>query len=330
MLLFILSDERVYELKTDYVVISVFFVLIYLTLLFIGGYIRGFNYNPMDMSFSGILLNSWAFLSVAFLREYIRTRILVSANNWISAFAVLVFTFSYMDNIRNVVYFERRLLVDYIITVFLPLVVLNIFMVWTAKQRGFLGNIIFGVVYASVPVLSPYLPDITKMAESIILYILLFSMYYIIINLKYKRRSNEAVRPPHPVWVVIFGSAMGVFMLFGFGVFRYIPVAVASDSMKGVFSKGDIVIVEKIKNTDNIKIGDILQYRSGGIAVIHRVVLIDYSEIGGRQFVTKGDHNPAVDLYPVRPSQVVGVYRYHIPYVGYPALLFASESGETR
>jgi len=324
-LIFIGKDERTYEIKTDYLLISIFGVLIYLAFMFAGGYLKGFNYNPMDLSLRGILTNSWAFLSVAVLREYIRSKIMAAAGGKILVFAAFLFTFSFMDNnIRSVITFPPELLIDYALTVFLPLLALNFFLVWTARLGGLAGNLVFATVYQAIPILSPYLPDMPRILEAILLYTLLFIMYLIVVTLRWRRRkaAKQLEKPPDWRWLTVFGGILAVLLLFGFGVFRYIPVAVASNSMQDVFAKGDVVIVEKITDADMVAVGDIIEYRSGSIAVIHRVVEITYTAIGGKQFITKGDNNPAVDLYPVRPSQIVGLYKYHIPYLGYPALLF--------
>ena len=323
-LIFIGRDERTYEIKADYLQISLFGVLIYVSILFICGYLQGFNYNPMDLSVKGILINSWAFLTVIIIRELIRSRMTAAASGQMMAAVTLVFTFSSMDNLRSLTLSRPGLILDYALTVFLPLLVLNIFLTWTAYQGGLAGNLMFAAAYQAVPILSPYLPDIPKILDAIMLYTILFILYLMIVNIRWKNRRTATPfqKPPDWKWMTLTGGILAACFLFGFGVFRHIPVAVASNSMKGVFSKGDLVIIEKVDRADNIEVGDILQYRAGEISVIHRVSEITYTEAGGKQFITKGDQNPAIDLYPVRSSQVVGRYIYRIPYIGYPALLF--------
>ena len=68
----------------------------------------------------------------------------------------------------------------------------------------------------------------------------------------------------------------------------------------------------------SIKEGDILVYRHpvSEKLVSHRVVDIEYI---GKQpnFITKGDANEDPDPYTVYPNWVVGVVKFHIPYLGY-------------
>jgi len=323
--IFIGKDQRTYEIRADFLLVSTLGALAYLAFLFACGYLRGFSHNPLNMSFWGIAANAWAFLTVAVMREFIRGKIMAAAKWPVLLLAALVFTFSFMDNIRSVAAFSLETKADYILTDFLPILVLNFFAVWTASMGGAAGNMLFLTVYQAVPVLSPYLPDMPKILDAIVVYTLVFIMYLIAGRLLWNRRRAAAPRgePYHWKWLLLPAGVLTVFLLFGLGVFAYLPVAVASNSMSDVFSRGSLVIVKKIDNIDGVKVGDIIEYQSGNIAVIHRVVDITYAASGAKQFITKGDNNPAIDLYPVLPEQVVGHARWHIPYLGYPALFFS-------
>ena len=96
--------------------------------------------------------------------------------------------------------------------------------------------------------------------------------------------------------------------------------------MHDVFPVGSMVIIDKVNSEtiENIQVGDIIQYRFGDITIVHRVVEIKYDSYGEKEYITKGDNNPEVDTFPVKPSQVVGFARWWIPYIGYPALMIAS------
>ena len=83
--------------------------------------------------------------------------------------------------------------------------------------------------------------------------------------------------------------------------------------------KGDIVIIKDI-DVNDVKKGDVIRYRMDGYFVVHRVVMISEDK-EGLYFITKGDNNSDIDLYPVRPSQVDGIVKIDVPYVGYPTLI---------
>ena len=315
-LILITPDIRTYEIKADFLLISVLGALAYLTLMVVLGYVKGFSHNPMNTTFPGILVNAWSFLSVVLIREYIRSKITAGARTWMLVLIALVFTFSYMDNFRGIN-------TDYVFTVFLPILVMNAFATWAAASGGLQGNLVFQTTWFAVLFLSPYLPGIPKILDAIIIYILLFVMFMIADKIRWKERKDSYSREPVYHWKLMLAPAVFLVMLllFGLGAFNYIPAAIASDSMHDAFARGSLVIVKKIDVIDEIEVGDVIEYRKGDIAVIHRVVEMNYSAAGSRQFITKGDNNPSVDLYPVRADDVVGIAKWYLPYIGYPALL---------
>lgn len=50
-------------------------------------------------------------------------------------------------------------------------------------------------------------------------------------------------------------------------------------------------------------------------------MVITEDKDGNRQFITKGDNNSDIDLFPVKESQVEGVIKMDIPYAGYATLV---------
>ena len=109
--------------------------------------------------------------------------------------------------------------------------------------------------------------------------------------------------------------------MFIVGCFKYQPIAVLSNSMKDYYSRGDIVIVEKISTDDieNIKEKDILYYRYGDKYITHRVYDIKEKE-GKLIFFTKGDNNNDVDPWVVNEEDIHGVVRMKIKYLGWPTV----------
>lgn len=91
-------------------------------------------------------------------------------------------------------------------------------------------------------------------------------------------------------------------MPFGYGLAN-----VLSGSMEPTFSKGTLLIV---KETDDIKTGDIVVYQSGSELIVHRVI-----DMNQNQITTKGDANNIAD--PVfDKTQIKGVVIQWIPFLG--------------
>ncbi len=122
-----------------------------------------------------------------------------------------------------------------------------------------------------------------------------------------------------------------VLAMFMTGFFTYKPDVIMSNSMKPVFSRGSIVIVQKLHDPMDVSIGDIVQYKREDILITHRVVAIDAAADGSGQrvFTTKGDNNPSKDRL-VAQSQLVGIVRSQVPLIGYPSVWLQELSKGTR
>jgi len=109
---------------------------------------------------------------------------------------------------------------------------------------------------------------------------------------------------------------------------------VRGSSMKPLLHEGDIVFVVH-KSPSEIKVGDIVVYRSvRGHLIIHRVITV-LNVSGHLEYVTKGDNNPYDDSFlnefsrgrGVTFERVIGVVWaphgmvFKIPFIGYITLL---------
>lgn len=114
-----------------------------------------------------------------------------------------------------------------------------------------------------------------------------------------------------------------IFILFILKIFKYFPVAVLSESMKGTFSRGDTLVIEKIddNNLKNIKEYDIIYYKKDNKYIIHRIIAVK-KENGNKVFITKGDNNATEDEWKVYEEDILGIMKFSIPYTGYPAVWF--------
>ena len=105
------------------------------------------------------------------------------------------------------------------------------------------------------------------------------------------------------------------------------PLTVLTGSMRPTYPPGTVVIVRPT-DTDTLKIGEVITFqpRSGDPSLTtHRIAGIAVTQ-GGREFVTRGDANGAVDPTPITPAQVRGAVWYSVPYVGYAANWVSGEN----
>lgn len=98
-------------------------------------------------------------------------------------------------------------------------------------------------------------------------------------------------------------------------------LTVISGSMEPTIHTGDIIIVQPLADpAAEVKDGDIITYHAAddaGMLITHRVT--GTLLVGGEAvaFGTKGDANESADSSVVTPEQIVGRYRWRIPYFGY-------------
>ena len=109
----------------------------------------------------------------------------------------------------------------------------------------------------------------------------------------------------------------------------YTPLIVDTGSMAPVYEAGDLAVIRnmELEEAAALEEGPVICYKTGEVYVTHRIVGIEYTDSGEKMFVTKGDANNIPDTVRVAPSQVLGVYLYHIDNLGSFALFMQTPLG---
>ncbi|MDO5518904.1 MAG: signal peptidase I [bacterium] len=106
--------------------------------------------------------------------------------------------------------------------------------------------------------------------------------------------------------------------------FHYNVYAVLSGSMEPYYHVGSIVYIKKTPPED-ISINNPIAYHFENDKIVtHRVVAIDKEK---ELITTKGDANDTNDVKPVAYSQVIGVGKATIPYIGYISMNIKTKKG---
>lgn len=116
--------------------------------------------------------------------------------------------------------------------------------------------------------------------------------------------------------VLYTGLWLVVALLAGTLVGGLEPVALLSGSMEPGASRGDVVLVEPTDGRD-LEAGTVITFLgrgAGGRLVTHRI----HRRLPEGSYVTRGDANPTADSDSVAPTQIVGVGRLLVPFVGLP------------
>lgn len=290
-------------------IILCFYLLIYYLSGLVFGFIKNDSFNIINVSL----------LISVLLKEFIRYRLLLVSkkkNNYI----LLTLLFIILDiNILSL--FNN--ISSYLLIELVPIILINILSTYLCINVNILSNLIYRGIIFLISIM-PLIPDLEWGLNNILLLLLVFISIYSINRIdllndrKSKKRKSFLEKSLFSYGMVILSV---LFLMFIIGFFRYQPIAILSNSMKDYYARGDIVIIEKVKSSDidNIKEKDIIYYRYGNKYITHRVVDIDVED-GSYIFYTKGDNNNDVDPWRVKESDIVGLVKCRIKYLGWPSV----------
>jgi signal peptidase len=154
---------------------------------------------------------------------------------------------------------------------------------------------------------------------------MIFKTIYLNFTNQIKKRQQD--KDDLVSWIITSIAAIGI-IWFAVGVFPIYPSVIATGSMEPDIMPGDITLVEKITDMEeinNLNKGDIIQFKRDGILISHRIIEIRNDEKEGILFKTKGDNNSGPDSDLVKPQDVKGTIKYTIPKVGWLTLLIKSK-----
>lgn len=321
---FILNKK--YKKQVDFCVVVA--SLIYFFIYFILGYVKGFAHSPYDRTLNGIITNLWSTVPIIIVKEYLRYYMITNCGQkkiFLWTFLIsLLFTLCDLNFLKFSTYFSNSFtFFEFMMQTFIPSIIKSLFLTYVAYFSGFGSPILYVLLPELTMFVLPILPDIDWALASILNAIVPFFTYVYInyVISKIDRTSRVKVEKTVGIkgWLAMILIVLLVVGL-GLGVFPVQPIVIGSNSMLPVIRKGDIVVVKKVA-ASKIKQGDIIRYVLDGNYIIHRVEKIKKTSGGRRIFITKGDNNDNIDLYPVKESQFAGIIKFTIPYVGYPTIL---------
>ena len=326
-LLFTKGDYNRYLDQYDKVQTTFIVVVSYLMFYFVLGLFVGYQYNAYSMTPKGIINNTIMFMPIVIFQEYIR-QVFVNyssgKNKWITIITILFVLININFNSIANEFRNAETGFKFLCSDILPLIAQNFVFTYLAYIASCKPPIVYRLLTMAVSIYLPILPNVNwfytglfGIVVPIILYVL---VNYAQAKLERKMTWQEEKRSRPITYVPLL---IIVFLVVGFvvGLFKYQPVAVISDSMVPLFSRGDMIIVEKLDEEDIMKleVGDVIKFAAENYYVIHRIYAIEDTE-DGRLFTTKGDNNNAPDSKKVKPEQIQAMYRCHVKYVGFPSV----------
>ena len=302
--------------------------LTYLIVYLLSGLFVTFGKNPYSTTLEGLLINFWILGIPLFAKEYIRYKLINNVYDKEKIkFSILISIVYVLIDIQ----FTRLIgpqvatltIIKYIAQVIIPNIANNVLFSYVAIQGDFVPSIIYLFITNLYYWVSPILPNspwaMTAIIDSVIPVVLILYIRYEKVKLiPYKDRRTIIDTNPGSVIPLIISIILVIW--FALGIFPIKPVAIATGSMEKEIYAGDVVLIQKCKSND-VNVGDIIEYKMEGYTVIHRIVE-KRQRSGNYFFITKGDNNNAPDTKEVNEDQLIGKVIFKIKYVGYPAIWF--------
>lgn len=311
------------DLSFSVVMYSIFYVLI----TYVFGLYTGFVRNGNLFSIIPDLLPYFIFIITT---EVTRYNIIKKGNRnlLIYGIQILLFILIELNLYRNNYDFSNADSIIKLVTTFLiPITSENIMLTYLTYKAGYLPSISYRMIFELKNFILPLFPDFGLYLTAIVDF--LFPVFIVYrVNYLFKAFEKEKIltRVKKSTIITILINSFSLILFVSIitltsGLFKYYAVTIGSESMTPNIYKGDIVILEKLnkKEMQNLKIGDILVFKSESKMIVHRIVRIIKikDEI---YFYTKGDFNESEDGFPSDTANVIGKALTRIRYIGYPSV----------
>lgn len=182
------------------------------------------------------------------------------------------------------------------------------------------GIILYRLITMLFPYIIPVVPQIYTFFESFLKMLYPYIMYVVIEKLFSKNEfaiSYGAQRKEFILNSILMVITAGLIMLISCQ-FTYGIMVIGSDSMAKTLNKGDAIIFEEYKNQD-LEEGRVIIFNYNNMQTIHRIDKI-IKVNGEYHYYTKGDANQKADEGYRTQSDISGIVRLRIKYLGYPTL----------
>lgn len=314
------------KIKTKAVQYAVIAGLIYVITSMLSGLVVSFGKNPYNTSIKGLLINFWIFGSVIIAKEYIRVQLVnnVSEKDKIKFAVILSIIYIFIEiEIGTLLASNMSVetFVKFIAQSFIPIIAKNVLYSYSAIHCGIKPALIYEGITNIYLWIAPILPNMPWILYSILNTVIPVILYLYLkfaksqVEVRKNKYTIDSLDPKGMIGLVV---VIVIVILFALGIFPIKPVSIASASMEKELFIGDVAFIKKCKSND-INVGDIIEYKMDGFTVIHRVIKKTQRK-GEFYFITKGDNNKSPDREEVREKQLIGKVVYKIRYIGYPAV----------
>lgn len=303
-------------------------ILIFIVISYAIGYFTGYSQNTYSLNPLSIFEN--LFLPITYIVgiEIFRYTVL-NANSdnkdmmYVVTFLIILLELSM--GLQNVLMYNFETIFTNTAAIIIPIIIKNATISYLTVNGGLKPVLFYRLTMDIYKYVMPFTPDLGDYLTSV-LGILLPTMVYMysarlvdagndIETLEEKKESKKTIRIGDiPVFIFIV-----VLVVLISGKFKYSIIGVGSESMSPTIQKGDAVVYEKVDSIDDLKIGDVLVFKSGSKMIIHRYTE-KKADKGNTYIITKGDANNSSDNLNLTIKDVEGKVKFKVKYLAYPSL----------
>lgn len=320
------------RIESDVILSILAYLGFYYLITYILGYFVGFNRNVYSREIIMIFKNTFPVIMFIILSEFLRYNINFRARDnklllFISflAFVLITNTLTFND-LAKTGYSDAMVVVKQLGLFILPSITTNILLTFMSMKVGYKSNIIYRLLTEIPLYILPIFPNFGDYLEAVLRLSLPIVFYIWLYRYLEKKKSKKKVYAEKRRVFTLFRFNVGllcvILVYFISGLFKYQALVIATGSMKPSIGIGDVVIVNKKdwEKQNSLRPGEVLAYRKDNMVICHRIIQVVRS---GQEvfYVTKGDNNEVADTLMVKRSQIVGIVKYKVRYVGYPTVL---------
>ena len=204
-------------------------------------------------------------------------------------------------------------------TIILPSIAESFLCTYLVHRDNQFYSIMFKLIVQLYMYIIPIVPNLGYYLYAVLKIVVPFIIFYIINkNLLIDENKKSVAKMNRRIFSIPILIASLILVVLVAGIFKYKLIAIATDSMKDTYARGDAVLIEYLK-PEEIKVGEVMVFRHSNKVITHRV--IDIKNKGNKIYYnTKGDANSSPDGYVTEDKDVIGRVDFVIKYIGYPTV----------
>lgn len=294
--------------------------IIFIMIKYILGVFLGFYKSTVALSAWSVANYIIPYIVIILSSEIIRKRIMLfKSNSVLPSILCLVITvlldISLFSNINNISGLKEWF--EFVALILFPSIASNLLYNFVAKNfKEELGIIIYRIITVMYIYFISITPDIEVLLEAILDLVVPGIIYAVLSNYLIKKPElSISIKRIENISMTLVGIAVAIIVMLVSCKFRYCAIVIGSGSMTGTINKGDVIIYEAYNDKMEIQKGDILIFKDKERKIVHRIIEIRVVK-GKPVYYTKGDANQNSDDGYVTLDNVVGIYKFRIPYIG--------------